>query len=582
MFRRSFLTVILSAILFFQVININTVETVAEERLKGIWVSTVMNLDYPSTKTKDASILKKEADTIIEKCSEMGITDIFFQVRPTADAFYKSEFYPWSQYLTGSQGTAPTDGFDPLEYWIDKCHSKDMRLHAWINPYRVTNQPEISSVDSLAISNPARQNPQWVIKYEGKMYFDPAVPEVRQLVIDGVMEIVENYDVDGIHFDDYFYPGQNFNDDASYSQYGNGKDRAQWRRENVDTLIKALNENIKRYDSDIQFGISPSGVWANKKNNELGSNTSGSESYYKLYADTRKWALEGWIDYIAPQIYWEIGHSSVDYKTIAQWWADTLKNSQCKLYIGLADYKCDGAGASSPWHNGNAIKKQLDLNSSINKIQGEIHFRYKFIVSNPYLYDIVKSYGGKTAAAFNDSTADTNVKAYEQTTKAQETTVKADDSTAVSTEAAAKTTETAAVKTESTTETTTEFKIPINKSDEIMVYVNNKKVEFDQKPVIVNSRTLVPFRKIFEALGAEVLWRDEKGIQQATAVRDNKTISFVIGEKTIVVDKTKTVPLDVAPQIMSSRAMVPLRALSENLGLRVQWDNDNKTITITG
>ncbi len=563
MFKRSFLTVILSVILFFQVININTVETVAEERLKGVWVSTVSNLDYPSTKTTDASVLKKEADTIIEKCGEMGITDIFFQVRPTADAFYKSELYPWSQYLTGSQGTAPTEGFDPLEYWISQCHSKGIKLHAWVNPYRVTNQPEITSVNSLALSNPARQNPDWVIRYEGKMYFDPAIPQVQQLVIDGVMEIVRNYDIDGIHFDDYFYPGQNFSDDASYSQYGNGADRGEWRRENVNGLIKTLSESIKKYDPNIQFGISPSGVWANKKNNELGSNTNGSESYYKLYADTRKWALEGWIDYIAPQIYWEIGHSTADYKTIAEWWADTLKNSQCKLYIGLADYKCDGAGQSSPWYNGKAIKEQLDLNSSLSKIQGEIHFRYKFLVANSYLYDIVKNYGGNAVPAINTSV--NTDKAAEKTTSEPTT-----QATTIQT------------TSEPTTQATTVFTIPKNDTDEIMVYVNNKKVEFDQKPVILNSRTLVPFRKIFEALGAQVLWRDEKGIQQATAVKDNKTISFVIGEKTIVVDKTKTVPLDVAPQIMSSRAMVPLRALSENLGLSVQWDNDNRTITING
>ncbi len=563
MLKRSFLTVILSVILFFQVININTVETPAEERLKGVWVSTVGSLDYPSTKTKDPKILKGEADTIIEKCSEMGITDIFFQVRPTADAFYKSDIFPWSQYLTGSQGTAPSDDFDPLEYWIDECHGKGIKLHAWINPYRITNQPEINSLDMLAVSSPARQNPQWVVKHEGKMYFDPAIPQVRQLVIDGVMEIVENYKIDGIHFDDYFYPGQNFNDAASYAQYGNGADKDEWRRENVNTLIRMLNEKIKDYNSNIQFGISPSGVWANSKNNELGSNTNGSESYYKLYADTRRWALEGWIDYIAPQIYWEIGHKTADYETIAKWWADTLKDSRCKLYIGLADYKCDGAGASSPWYNGNAIKKQLELNAKLSKIQGEIHFRYKFLVADPFLYDIVKNYGGDALPAMDNTkvaeVSNITTKS-EQTTKGKETTT---------------------IK-ETTTEATTEFKIPVNKTDEIMVYVNGKKVEFDQKPVIRNSRTLVPFRKIFEAMGAEIQWRDEKGVQQVTAVRENRIISFVIGEKAIMVDKKDLIPLDVAPVIIGSRAMVPIRALSENLGLKVQWDNDNRTIIING
>lgn len=573
MFKRSFLTVFLSVILFFQVININTVETPAEERLKGVWVSTVSNLDYPSTKTTDASILKKEADTIIDKCSEMGITDIFFQARPTADAFYKSDIFPWSQYLTGSQGTAPSEDFDPLEYWIEQCHRKGMKLHAWINPYRITNQPEIKSLDMLAVSSPARQNPQWVVKYEGKMYFDPAIPEVRQLVTDGVMEIAEKYNIDGIHFDDYFYPGQNFSDDSSYAQYGDGMDRAEWRRDNVNILIKTLSEKIKAYNANIQFGISPSGVWANSSNNELGSNTKGSESYYKLYADTRRWALEGWIDYIAPQIYWEIGHSTADYETIARWWADTLKSSRCKLYIGLADYKCDGAGASSPWYKGNAIKNQLELNSTLNKIQGEIHFRYKFLVSNPYLYDIVSNYGNSSVPAISNNITAESVK----TSVTTEYTTNISESTTELTTVAESTT-----KAELTTETTTQFKAPVNKTDEIMVYVNGKKVEFDQKPVIKNSRTLVPFRKIFEAMGAEIQWRDEKGIQQVTAVREGKTISFVIGEKSIMVNRKELIPLDVAPVIMGSRAMVPVRALSENLGLSVQWDNDNRTIIING
>ncbi len=547
--KKYFITVFLAVILGFQLINLNSVETEADssaiatdnsnKRMEGIWVSTTLNLDYPSKGTTNSQTLKSEADTIINNCAAMGITDIFFQVRPESDAFYKSEIYPWSQRLTGSQGVAPDNNFDPLEYWIEKAHSKGMKLHAWINPYRITNTLNVS-VDSLSLKSPARQNPDWVVEYEGKLYFDPAIPEVQDFVIRGVEEIVENYDIDGIHLDDYFYPGADFNDSATYAKYGNGKNKDDWRRANVDALVQGLHNKIEEIDGSVEFGISPVGVWANKSNNPLGSDTYGSESYYKNYADTRKWALEEWIDYIAPQIYWEIGHKTIDYKTAVTWWADTLKNCNTKLYVGLADYKCDGVDSSSPWYNGAAIKEQIELNKTISKVSGEIHFRYKFVNNLSYLKEIVSS---------------------------------VNNSSSVVTEAATETAST--VSDDNTAETTTKL---VNNTNDIMVVVDGEILEFDQKPVIQNSRTLVPFRKILEALGADVYWDNDT--QHVKAVKDGTEISFVIGEKVLLINQKDTIIMDVAPQIMGSRSMVPLRAISESLGADVNWDKDERIVTI--
>ncbi len=545
--KKYILSVILSVVLILQIFNLNSVKTEADsvtnttaesnQRMSGIWVSTTLNLDYPTTKTTNSDTLKSEADTIINNCADIGITDIFFQVRPASDSFYKSDIYPWSQWLTGSQGTAPDNNFDPLQYWIDQAHSKGMKLHAWINPYRVTNNANLT-INDLAISNPARQHPEWVIAHEGKLYFDPAIPEVQNLVVSGVEEIVKNYNIDGIHLDDYFYPGSTFNDSVSYAKYGNGMDKNDWRRENVNTLVNNLHNKIKSIKSDVEFGISPVGVWANKKNNPLGSDTYGSESYYKNYADTRKWALEGWIDYIAPQIYWEIGNKTIDYKTAVLWWADTLKDCNTKLYIGLADYKCDGVAQSSPWYNGAAINKQIALNKTIDKVSGEIHFRYKFVNNLSYLKNIVKT-ANKTEIS-TETTTQSNI----ETTVANET----------------------------------KNEVLTNSTKDILVFVDGNKIEFDQKPIIQNGRTLVPFRKIFEALNADVTWNNDT--QQVKAKRNDTEISFIIGQKVLYINGKDSISMDVAPQIINGRSMVPLRVVSEALGVEVNWDNNQRIVTI--
>lgn len=370
--------------------------TEAEEQtpMRGIYVTTVLNLDYPLTPTTDSIALQSEIDNIINNCKSLGFNSIFLQVRPCADALYPSAIYPWSRYLTGSQDLAPDNQFDPLAYWIKQAHAQDMTLHAWVNPYRITKKS--SDWNSLSARNPARLHPEWVIHHtNGNYYFDPAIPEVRELVIAGVMEILTNYDVDGIHLDDYFYPGTDFPDDASFVKYNedNFLDKNNWRRHNVDLLVEALDQQIHNYKPDCLFGISPSGVWENACANPLGSNTrGGNPSYSRQFADTRTWALNGWVDYIAPQIYWENGNRYCDYATLLNWWSTTLSDCDTDLYIAMADYRANEVTSNSPWYNGVELTTQLNQNLVLPNVNGEIHFRYRSVLVNPSLQQAIRTF----------------------------------------------------------------------------------------------------------------------------------------------------------------------------------------------
>ena len=364
--------------------------------MKGIWVSTVYSLDYPASPTTDSSALKAQADRILDNSKAMGMTAVFLQVRPSADALYDSAYYPWSKYLTGKQGTAPGGGFDPLAYWVQAAHDRGLELHAWINPYRVTRGGD-AEYAAMSADNPAKQHPEWLVKYSNNYYFDPALPEVRELVVNGALEIVNNYDVDGIHLDDYFYPGRDFNDAASYAKYGQGfSDIGDFRRDNVNQLIRTLDERLHAADSDISFGVSPFGIWANNTTRPEGSATRGTESYSDYYADTVYWAKEGIVDYLAPQIYWNIGYSIADYSVLVKWWSDTLKNTDTDLYIGLADYRsAQATDSSSVWYGTSELKRQMDLNRSTAGVSGEIHFRYRLMQEDANIPGFLSDYYAK-------------------------------------------------------------------------------------------------------------------------------------------------------------------------------------------
>ena len=374
----------------------------ASEEMRGVWVSSVYNLDYPSSPTTDPDKLRAEADEILDNCVKWGLNAVFLQVRPSGDALYKSDLFPWSKYLTGSVGTAPQDGFDPLEYWVKAAHKRGLELHAWINPYRITRGKD-TEWNQLPSTHPAKMNPDWVVKYsDGNYYFNPGIPEVRDLVTRGAVEIVQNYDVDGLHMDDYFYPGTDFNDAATYQKYGSSfSNIADFRRDSVNQLVAQLDTAVHNIDPDIQFGISPSGIWANKSTDPRGSNTNGSEHYVSSYADSLYWIENGLVDYIIPQIYWEIGHKLADFATLADWWNDAVAGSDVHLYIGMGAYRC-ADNPTGVWTTTDPLFDSLAYLENKNNVGGCVFFRYGSIPAVSGMADRLTSW---YSTVHNENTA---------------------------------------------------------------------------------------------------------------------------------------------------------------------------------
>lgn len=371
------------------------------EELRGVWVSTVANIDYPFKQTTDSSVLKSELITILDNCKDMGLNAVFFQVRPCGDAFYKSEIFPWSKYLTGTQGLQPDDDFDPLEFAVSEAHARGLQLHAWINPYRITN----TSADNpyLAKQNPAVLNPGLVMTdSNGKMYYNPGDSGSIDLIVRGAEEIVRNYDVDGLHMDDYFYPEGEFDDSVTYSFYEEQyPDKAAWRRSNVDKLVKTLDERLHAINPNISFGISPRGIWANKSDMAEGSDTRGGGSYTAIYADSRGWVKNGWVDYIMPQIYWNIGYEIADYTVLCNWWSDVVSGTDIKLYIGEGAYRTTSSTLPA-WkgENGtNELKTHILNGRQSDKISGYCCFTYSDFIKNNSIYKMMQEVNSEYAAA---------------------------------------------------------------------------------------------------------------------------------------------------------------------------------------
>lgn len=376
-------------------------EAATKEEMRGVWVASVYNIDYPSKTGLTTKQLKQEIITILDNVKKINGNAVFFQVRPVADALYKSELYPWSAYLTGTQGKAPADNFDPLAFMISEGKKRGIGVHAWINPYKVTRGSAANpshDLNKLSANNPARAYQDIVVSHpNGELYFDPGQPLSRYLVLQGVKELVTKYDLAGIHYDDYFYPDKfgvkgkdgkttylDFNDQATYKKYGQGfATKEDWRRSNVDTLVKDTYDLVKSIKPEVAFGVSPAGVWANKTSNPLGSNTSGgTETYYQHYADTKKWVEQGWVDYIAPQIYWNIGFKAADYEELVKWWSNVCKDSDVKLYIGHAAYKVGDDTQSKAWMDPMELIKQVQMNRQVGHIDGSIFYGYGNIANN--------------------------------------------------------------------------------------------------------------------------------------------------------------------------------------------------------
>ncbi len=364
-----------------------------EQNFRGVWVASVFNIDFPTSPTTSVYSLKNQLDKIVEDASAMNYNAIFFQVRPTSDSLYKSKYFPWSKWLTGQQGLAPEGDFDPLDYIIKKAHSKNIELHAWINPYRITKktskEPDYTTA-MLAKNHPARRHPEYVIAHNGNLYYDPALRKVRDLIARGIKEILVNYDVDGIHFDDYFYPAKDFNDSKSFKKYGKGLNREDWRRKNVNLLIKKVNRTIKRTKPDALFSVSPFGIWANKRSRLQGSATTGAQSYSDHYADTVYWVKNSMVDMIIPQIYWRFGFEVADFKVLTDWWNNVVKGTDVKLCIGIAAYKGDNPDETNPWHKDAEIDKQISYISALSNVNGYVAYNIRSIQNSFCLTELFK------------------------------------------------------------------------------------------------------------------------------------------------------------------------------------------------
>jgi uncharacterized lipoprotein YddW (UPF0748 family) len=360
----------------------------ADTEMRGVWVPTVLSLNYPSKATTDPDALKEDALRILDNAKALGFNAVFFQVRPTSDALYRSSIFPWSKYLTGTQGLAPEGQFDPLAFITQAAHERGLQLHAWLNPYRITS--EAADNDKLAPGHPALAHPEWTVLHDSKMYWNPGEPGARQLISDGVREIVENYDVDGIHIDDYFYPGQDFNDAAAYAAYGGGLTLAEWRLANTEATVTDMHYITRSSGKNMVFGVSPVGIWANLGTSPLGSDTRGGEAYTQKYADTRGWVKRGALDYIAPQIYWNIGFDVAEYKTLVDWWSDVVAGTGVKLYIGQAAYRTGNPNRGSAWHGVSEIGRQLDYNRGKPDVDGYIMYTYNTFIENPELYSLMQ------------------------------------------------------------------------------------------------------------------------------------------------------------------------------------------------
>ncbi|CAN5286539.1 family 10 glycosylhydrolase [soil metagenome] len=349
---------------------------------RGVWVATVENIDFPSTRYLSAEGQKAEYISLLEMHKRNGMNAVVVQIRPVADAFYPSQFEPWSEYLTGKQGKPPTPYYDPLEFMITETHKRGMEFHAWLNPYRAVFNV---SKSSIAPTHVTRLHPDWFIDYGGKRYFDPGNKEAQQFVTDVVRDVVHRYDVDAIHFDDYFYPyripGKDFGDYKTYKLYGNGLNREDWRRSNVDSIIVKLSTAIKEENRYCKFGISPFGVWRNISKDPEGSNTqAGQTNYDDLYADILLWLKNKWIDYVAPQLYWEFGHKVVGYEVLIDWWATHAYGRQ--MYIGQGIYR-SLEPKSYPWKNKNELPNQIKLIRDYPQLGGSIFFSSVTFARNP-------------------------------------------------------------------------------------------------------------------------------------------------------------------------------------------------------
>jgi len=351
-----------------------------KREFRGAWIQAVNGQFLGMSPEKMQETLIYQLD-VLERA---GINAVIFQVRPEADALYNSPYEPWSRFLTGTQGVAPNPMWDPLEFMVEECHKRSMEIHAWINPYRA--KTNVST--KLAANHIYHEHPEWFYTYDNKMFFDPALPECREHINKIVADIVRRYDIDALHMDDYFYPypagGKDYPDDNSFARYGGRfTNKGDWRRDNVNKLMKELHKTIHTVKPWVKFGVSPFGVYRNKTSDMSGSNTRALQNYDDLYADVVLWAKKGWIDYNIPQIYWHVGHPAADYKELVTWWANNCGNRP--LFIGQSiPNTIQNADPQNPAIN--QLPRKMSLQRAFRSIQGSCHWPASGIVNNEGRY----------------------------------------------------------------------------------------------------------------------------------------------------------------------------------------------------
>jgi len=381
-------------IVLLSVFSVSSFSQITPKReFRGAWISVIYQEQY---RNMSVPKMKSYFINMLDDLQSYNINAVIFQVRPAADAFYYSEIEPWSRYLTGQQGKAPAGNFDPMAFVIEEAHKRHMEFHAWLNPYRV----KASENDVLHQSHIYHQHPEWFVKYGKQTFFDPGLPESRAFICKVVKDIVKRYDIDAIHMDDYFYPypiaGEKFPDDKSFNKYASSqgfstRQRDDWRRNNVNMLIKELKSTIKSTKSWVRFGISPFGIYRNKKSTPdgSGSDTNGLQNYDNLYADVKLWVEKGWIDYNIPQIYWEIGHASADYETLIRWW--TWNNYGAHLYIGQDVARTmKAADPKNPYRN--QLTRKMQLERTLPAVYGNCFWPvYELLKNNGGIADSLKT-----------------------------------------------------------------------------------------------------------------------------------------------------------------------------------------------
>ncbi len=380
------------------ILMLGTLWVSAQSQFRAAWFSTVANIDWPSREAiGHTDLQKQEMIDLLNQMEALHLNTVIFQIRPTADALYPSKLEPWSHWLTGKQGQNNDIPYDPLAMMVEEAHKRHMDVHVWVNPYRVTLPSQKRS--DLSPDHLINRHPEMFWEYAGQWYFEPGLDETRKWLCDVVADIVTRYDIQGVHIDDYFYPypktGLAIPDAACFKAHPRGYTNIEdWRRNNVNMAMRELHETIHSIKPNVQFGIAPFGIWRNIQNDPRGSQTNGLQNYDALYADVLLWMQEGWIDYVVPQLYWEIGKTVADHEILAHWWAEASLQTHCPLYIGMSVGRLKDPklapkdrpiqpDAADPWQNGNEICRQLDLHQTIPGIQGEVFFSLRALLRNP-------------------------------------------------------------------------------------------------------------------------------------------------------------------------------------------------------